>query len=195
MFLKQKVFKEILTEAWKAGNLIVGNDGEGIYLLGAYWTIWLERNHITKKAKATIIELTGELPPAEYVFRASQQGNQYELKETYIDTLYHPDISKGEEYYKTGLTIGNVTECSILQNRENFQNVLVVRKMVDIVDIKSMEEEENLPEGPCKLGDTLYWQNEFCTYGVCRIQTREDGSRAEILRLLSRYDFEKEMMV
>lgn len=59
MFLKINTFKRLIKKAWKGMGLTVGNDGEGIYLVGGHWSIWLARIEMTNKAKAAIIELTG----------------------------------------------------------------------------------------------------------------------------------------
>lgn len=52
MFLKMAGFKSLIKDAWKGAGLVVGNDGEGIYLYGNYWTIYLERTMISKKSKS-----------------------------------------------------------------------------------------------------------------------------------------------
>lgn len=59
MFLKISMFKRLIKTAWKGMGLTVGNDGEGIYLVGRHWSIWMARIEMTNKAKAAIIELTG----------------------------------------------------------------------------------------------------------------------------------------
>lgn len=56
MFLKISMFKGLIKSAWKGSGLTVGNDGDGIYLMGSYWSIWLARWEMTNKAKAAIIE-------------------------------------------------------------------------------------------------------------------------------------------
>ena len=70
MFLKISMFKGLIKSAWKGSGLTVGNDGDGIYLVGSYWSIWLARWEMTNKAKAAIIELTGGLPSEGTAYRA-----------------------------------------------------------------------------------------------------------------------------
>ena len=65
MFLKLNLFKALIKKEWQGAGLVVGNDGEGIYLTGmanGYWSIYLEEYLMTKKAKAAIIELIGAIP-------------------------------------------------------------------------------------------------------------------------------------
>lgn len=54
MFLKLNLFKAITKKAWQGAGLTVGNDGKGIYLVGGYWSIYLDRFWISKKAKAAL---------------------------------------------------------------------------------------------------------------------------------------------
>ena len=82
MFLKINYFKALMKKAWSGVGLTVGNDGEGIYLLGGYWSIYLDSEWITKKAKAAIIELTGFIPAAGHAVAFwKSEDNQTEERE------------------------------------------------------------------------------------------------------------------
>lgn len=50
MFLKSSGFKKLINEAYKGVGLRIGNDGEGYYLSGGYWVIWVRKGHIPKKS-------------------------------------------------------------------------------------------------------------------------------------------------
>ena len=101
MFLKISMFKGLIKSAWKGSGLTVGNDGDGIYLMGSYWSIWLARWEMTNKAKAAIIELTGGLPSEGTAYRAwKDQENQYEMTELYDPEMYRPDARKFKIGYK-----------------------------------------------------------------------------------------------
>ena len=93
MFLKINTFKRLIKKAWKGMGLTVGNDGEGIYLVGGHWSIWLARIEMTNKAKAAIIELTGGLPSEGTAYRAWEgEGVQFEMTELYDPEIYRPEI-------------------------------------------------------------------------------------------------------
>ena len=82
MFLKINYFKTLMKKAWSGVGLTVGNDGEGIYLLGGYWSIYLDSEWMTKKAKAAIIELTGFIPAAGHAVAFwKSEDNQTEERE------------------------------------------------------------------------------------------------------------------
>lgn len=49
MFLKSSGFKKIINEAYKGVGLSVGNDGNGYYIHGGYWVIWIRKGCISKK--------------------------------------------------------------------------------------------------------------------------------------------------
>ena len=151
MFLKISMFKGLIKSAWKGSGLIVGNDGEGIYLMGNYWTIWLNRWDMTNKAKAAIIELTGGLPQEGTAYRAWEvQDNQYEMTELYVPELYNPDINNFKiAYQKTGVIFTDLRkEYLVLQDKNNYKCIMIDRLIADMVDLKSREEGEDIPKGP-----------------------------------------------
>ena len=106
MFLKINTFKRLIKTAWKGMGLTVGNDGEGIYLVGNHWSIWLAKWEMTNKAKAAIIELTGGLPSEGTAYKAWEgEGVQFEMTELYDPEIYRPEIRNFKiEYQKTGVT-------------------------------------------------------------------------------------------
>ena len=200
MFLKISIFKTLLKNAWKGAGLTVGIDGDGIYLMGGYWSIWLEKTQMTKKAKAAIMELTGEFPPPGSAFKAwKDQNNQYEMSEVYDYDLYNPN-TKGFKirYENTGVMFdGHRTDIVVLQNQDTGKCIMVSRLIMDMVDINSREEGESLPTGPIGRygyirGTTeIFWQNEACTLKCMPIIMTEDTKETFVLDRLAEYDFAK----
>lgn len=88
MFITSSGFKKMINEAYKGAGLHIGNDGEGYYISGGYWVLWIKNGMIPKKELGYIIELTGELPEKGEAFKANKTGNQYEIvwREAY-DTM------------------------------------------------------------------------------------------------------------
>ena len=70
MFFKAAVFKKLIKEAYAGIGLTIGRAEEYIFLSGGYWLIWMKKDKIPNKLKASIIELTGELPINNQVFKA-----------------------------------------------------------------------------------------------------------------------------
>lgn len=198
MFLKMARFKSLIKDAWKGAGLVVGNDGEGIYLYGSYWTIYLERTMISKKAKAAIMELTGELPGIDQVFKSwENQENQYELKETYSPDTYCPDVYEMKNLYKpTGVVFSDWSQRGrVLQEMGSLNCLIVPERIYEMIDRKSMEKDEYDPEGPAGKYDgernIIYWQNNACTLGVATNVVMEDSKEYFLLNQMKRYDYTK----
>lgn len=198
MFLKIGMFKGLIKSAWKGSGLIVGNDGDGIYLMGSYWSIWLARWGMTNKAKAAIIELTGGLPSEGTAYRAwKDQENQYEMTELYDPEMYRPDARKFKiGYKKTGIIMNDLRkDYMVLQDTNNFRCLMVDRFITDMVDLKSREEGEEIPVGPLGRYDyikgaaEIFWQNEVCTLKVMPCLPIEETRDAFMLEKMERYDF------
>lgn len=49
MFITSQGFKKLINEAYKGVGLRIGNDGEGYYISGGYWIIWVMHGWIPKK--------------------------------------------------------------------------------------------------------------------------------------------------
>lgn len=49
MFITSQGFKKLINEAYKGIGLSIGNDGEGYYISGGYWVIWVMHGWIPKK--------------------------------------------------------------------------------------------------------------------------------------------------
>lgn len=50
MFITSQGFKKLINEAYKGAGLNVGNNGEGYYISGGYWVIWIMHGWIPKKS-------------------------------------------------------------------------------------------------------------------------------------------------
>lgn len=74
MFIKSAGFKRLINEAYNNNGLRIGDDGNGIYICGGYWTIWVRKGYIPKKELAAIIELTGEMPEEGKGFMSTKGG-------------------------------------------------------------------------------------------------------------------------
>ena len=62
MFIEERILKRLIKQAYKAAGLVLVNTGEDYIIEGSYWAIQVQKEHLPKKIKAAIIELTGELP-------------------------------------------------------------------------------------------------------------------------------------
>ena len=199
MFLKINTFKRLIKKSLKGMGLTVGNDGEGIYLGGGHWSIWLARIEMTNKAKAAIIELTGGLPSEGTAYRAWEgEGVQFEMTELYDPEIYRPEIRNFKIKYKeTGvILIDPKKEYTILQDTNNYKCIMINRDISDMVDFGSREKGESVPVGPLGRYGSIYgrpevfWQNEVCTLRVAAADPEE--REGFVLNQMEMWDFSED---
>ncbi len=84
MFLTRNGLKKMMTQAYKGIGLKVRNDGVGLSITGARWSVYFLRTDIPKETLGDLISLVGQLPACMECYVASKEGNQMEL--------YDPDL-------------------------------------------------------------------------------------------------------
>lgn len=198
MFLKINMFKKLIKAAWKGIGLTVGNDGEGIYLVGNHWAIWMASWEMTNKAKAAIIELTGGLPSEGTAYKAwDGESPQYEMTELYDPEMYRPEVRNFKiGYKKTGVILNDMRkDYMVLQDINNFKCIMIDRNIADMVDFSSREKGEGVPVGPLgrygRISGTseVFWQNEVCTLKVMAKATEEGERDTFMLDQMEMWDF------
>lgn len=191
MFITSQGFKKLINEAYKGAGLNVGNDGEGYYISGGYWVIWIMHGWIPKKELASIIELTGEMPEPREGFKATKAGNQYELPwhEAYAAMTHAMEC---EEYMKvTPMTLKykNGQQARILQNPANKTIVLIGERFIDIIDntVVEYDKGEFQAEGPMISGKMqgVFWRNDTMALHVC---PRTDDENKRLIGYLEAFD-------
>lgn len=193
MFLKLNLFKALTKKAWQGAGLTVGNDGEGIYLVGGYWSIYLDRVWMPKKAKAAIIELIGAIPaPGRAAKFWKNEDDQYEEVDLLQKNFYKPDTTYFKTEYKdTGVRICDYGRgVAVLQNMNTMECIMLPENIVNMVDSGSREKGEDLMSPPLSQpGGEIYWQNETCTLR-CGVLAPQEGTKEQfILWEMEKYDF------
>lgn len=186
MFFKAAVFKKLIKEAYAGIGLTIGRAEEYIFLSGGYWLIWMKKDKIPNKLKASIIELTGELPINNQVFKARKgEKNDYstDWKETYNINFYKRSMD--QEYVVTKVILEqNLTPCRLLQNEETQEIILLNQVLIDLVDKEAIESrEECQPFGPIGLKDkkdAVLWYNDTGALVAWR-RTPEAETRQQML--------------
>lgn len=191
MFVTSQGFKKLINEAYKGIGLRVGNNGEGYFIAGGYWVIWIKNGCIPKKGLASIIELTGELPEPGEAFKATKEGNQYEVpwNEMYNamgnaeECKEHVDITPLTLKYRTG------QQARILQNPSNNTIILINERFIDIIDNTAVEYSngEIQAEGPMISGrmQGVFWKNNIMALYVCP-RTNDENKR--LIKYLEAFD-------
>lgn len=178
MFFKLTVFKKMLKEAYKHGGLTVNRttepdeyDGirEGIYLQGDFWAMWIDLEAMPKEAKATVVELCGELPALEQPFTAQKDyGNQYEIKRNdFMNLLPRAKAAKEEFKISSLIFIHKKIPVRMIQHIDTKHIVTLDEMFINLIDIGSISTEagEFTPLGPLgwsEEGNILYWWNHHC---------------------------------
>lgn len=197
MFLKLNLFKALIKKEWQGARLVVGNDGEGIYLTGmenGYWSIYLEEYLMTKKAKAAIIELIGAIPlPGNAANFWKNEEDQWEELDLLQKTIYKPDITYFKtQYIDTGVRICDYGRgAAVLQNMNTLECNMLPENIVSMVDSGSREKGEGMISPPLSQGKEIYWQNEACTLRCGTFKPREGTKEQFILWEMEKYDFSK----
>lgn len=182
MFITSQGFKKLINEAYKGAGLNVGNDGEGYYISGGYWVIWIMHGWIPKKELASIIELTGEMPEPGEGFKATKAGNQYELPwhEAYAAMTHAMECEEYMEVTPMTLKHKNGQQARILQNPVNKTIVLIGERFIDIIDntVVEYDKGEFQAEGPVISGKMqgVFWRNDTMALHVYP-QTDDENKR------------------
>lgn len=188
MFLKFNLWKKLLKEAWKGGGLWVGSREDSYYISSGWWIMKILKESMSNKEKAAMIELIGEFPEEEEIFKALEgQGNQYEVGrletlEEIMDREYPHDYQETRLIYQQGTKY-----CRVFQEDISDTCILMNNVISELIDVKCIDPiEETPPEGPYgKQGvRILVWKNnvmKFCMYG--RV-IEEESEEAAVLELL-----------
>lgn len=191
MFITSQGFKKLINEAYKGIGLSIGNDGEGYYISGGYWVIWIMHGWIPKKELASIIELTGEMPEPGEGFKATKEGNQYELPwhEAYAAMTHAMECEENMEVTPVTLKYKNGQQARILQNPVNKTIVLISERFIDIVDnsVVQYNEGEFQAEGPMISGKMqgVFWRNDTM---ALHVYPRADDGNKRLIGYLEEFN-------
>lgn len=191
MFVTSQGFKKLINEAYKGAGLNVGNDGEGYYISGGYWVIWIMHGWIPKKELASIIELTGEMPEPGEGFKATKAGNQYELPwhEAYAAMTHAMECEEYMEVTPMTLKYKNGQQARILQNPANKTIVLISERFIDIIDntVVECDKGEFQAEGPMISGKMqgVFWRNDTM---ALHVYPRTDDGNKRLIGYLEAFD-------
>lgn len=190
MFITSTGFKRLIKEAYKGTGLHIGNDGDGYYISGGYWVIWVRNGMIPKKELASIIELTGELPEAGEAFRANKEGNQYELpwREAY-DAMRNALECEDAIKITPVILDQNWQQARILQNPSDGSITLINERFIDMIDntVIDYENGETQAEGPMisKKVQGVFWYN---TIMALHVYPRTDEQNKKLIGFLETFD-------
>lgn len=181
MFLQKKIFKRLMTEAYKHRLIVAMTGDEWLYMAGSYWEVNIKKEYIPKETMGDIIALIGELPEPGERFSATKEGNQMEFDGTrQIDVAL---FKRSEPLVITDvLMLGNGgTLLRLLQDAETGQVFTVNNVFVDIVnDSECMKEKgEYLVDEPFyNVNAGILWKNNVC---MLRAGFRNDTKNENVM--------------
>lgn len=153
--------------------------------------IWIMHGWIPKKELASIIELTGEMPQPGEGFKATKEGNQYELPwhEAYAAMTHAMECEENMEVTPVTLKYKNGQQVRILQNPVNETIVLIGERFIDIVDnsVVQYNEGEFQAEGPMISGKMqgVFWRNDTM---ALHVYPRTDDENKRLIGYLEAFD-------
>lgn len=171
MFIHLRDFKRLLKQACTGVGLRVARRGDDVLLSGSDWVIATEKGSMDKKQLVAVIELTGELPGKGEAFKATKEGNQYEISEVHWEMIDRTDVDREKEEKLTVTPIvleryPNGKAMRVLQAADGRVEVLNDR-FVKAIDSASMNlDHEHEVQGPFfnpKFPKQVYWKSEATT--------------------------------
>lgn len=191
MFVHLKDFKRLLKQAYTGVGLCVARRGDDVLLSGSDWVIATEKGSMDKKQLAAVIELTGELPGKGEAFKATKEGNQYEISEFHWEMIDRTDVDreKKEKLTVTPIVLErypNGKAMRVLQAADGRVEVLNDR-FVKAIDSASMNlDYEHEVQGPFvnpKFPKQVYWKSEATTLTAI-LYDQDELKEKDILKYL-----------
>ena len=189
MFVRLRDFKKLIKEAYTGAGLHVARKGDKLIFGGSYWAIATTKESLDKKALAAVIELTGEIPEEGGAFKATKDGNQYEIGEVHQGLIDVTEQCDEEEVTVTRLVLNKYPygqTMRILQAEDRRVEVLG-EEFIKAIDPASMNTDyEYEIEGPfinCHFPKQVYWRSEATTM-TAFLYARDDMKEKDLLDYL-----------
>lgn len=195
MFIHMPTFKKLMKQAFSAGRLTVGNSNGGLFVECGTFIVWLETSTIPNKVKGAIMELTGELPSEEHVFKAGKEGNQYELPWNYTWNVREGARKADKRYIVSPIVLDDsrYNAFRFLQQAGTSNVKAISEVFIGMIDHAEIDQEngEGSVQGPysTERGDIFYWQTDLCVLAVCGSKLYRGLSRM-VEATISEIDFE-----
>ena len=188
MFLQKRIFKRLMTEAYKHRLIVAMTEDEWLYMAGYYWEVNIKREYIPKETMGDIIALIGELPNPGERFSSTKEGNQMEF-----DGKRQIDVAPFKRSEPLAITdvlmLGNGgTLLRLLQDAETGQVFTVNNVFIDIVnDSECMKEKgEYLVDEPFyDVNAGILLKNNVC---MLRAGFRNDTKNEKVMNQMQGLD-------
>ena len=195
MFLHMPTFKKLLKSAFRRDCLRVGNLDGGLLVHGRTFAAWFQNEMIPKKVKEAVMELTGELPEEGKLFKATKDGNQYEIPEN-PEWDIHRGLKEADRRYVVTPVVLNDSRYDtfrFLQQAGAGPIRVIKEDFISLIDLAEIDYNhgEDTPAGPYGREDgyQFFWATDFCILTVCETRLYRGISR-KLQLSLETVDFE-----
>lgn len=178
MFLNKKVFKRLMTQAYKEGLKVAMSFDGWLYLAGQYWEVSIKKDFIPKETLGDIIALIGELPAPGEMFSASKEGNQIEF-DSKLEVSLEPFKNNDTLTVTNVILIGTAgTQQRILQDKEDGDIYAVNNVFINIInnaEIMGQKGEYAVNEPFYEKCSGVLWMNNVCRlHAAFRMDRKND---------------------
>lgn len=185
MFLNKKVFKRLMTQAYKEGLKVAMSPDGWLYLAGQNWEVSIKKDFIPKETLGDIIALIGELPAPGERFSASKEGNQIEF-DSKLEVSLEPFKNNDTLTVTNVILIGTAgTQQRILQDKEDGDIYAVNNVFINIINNAEIMEQK----GEYAVNEPFYerclgvlWMNNVCRLHAAFRMDRKNDKAFEALR-------------
>jgi hypothetical protein len=187
----------LVKEAYKGPGLTIGKQDNEYFLTGYYWVMRIREDVLTNKAKASLIELIGNMPVNGEVFQVRKGApNQYEIPENKYWDIRTDFNQATHEFVKTNIIVEQkIVSSRVYQCEKSQEAVLLNEIFTDLVNPGLIDREKELePEGPKALTENptmLLWANGACCLAACIRTCDEDNYEEDFMKLLVNIDLSK----
>lgn len=184
----------MIKEAYKGSGLRIGSTDEGLYLSGGYWVIWIKRDQIPKEKLAAIIELVGEIPEQGVAYRATKDGQQYELEwNEFYETMENAKKCDRELEVTRMIIEGKQdADSRVLQDPDTGKIRLINEAFIRMLDNSKVESKKGHTEavGPvCSRMPGAFWYNNIM---ALHVMERTDDASMRLIEFLEGIDINGE---
>lgn len=206
MFLNKSVFKKLIKSAYKFGDLRVGRIYDGLVVVGAAWSVWMDEEYVPNWIKAALIEIIGTLPfEDELIHYKKGEIDQMVLVNDQLNLPKRFTAAK-EPYIVTPVICSNGYHAlQTLQHKQSLELKAVNKDLFDLIDASNLNEEcpasgqwkedyEGAPSGPATSKDKPWeymWANSCCVVSLMGMNIN-GGAALTVMHALAEIDFAKE---
>ena len=197
MFLHMPTFKKLMKSAVRRDCLRVGNLDGGLLVHGGTFAVWSQNDMIPNKVKAAVMELTGELPAAGELFKATKGGNQYEIPENPEWDIRRGLKEANKRYVVTPVVLNDsrYDTFRFLQQANGGSIRVIKEEFISLIDLAETDYNhgEGTPAGPFGKEDgcQFFWATDFCILAVGEVRLYRGISR-KVQLSLGAVDFEND---